>query len=143
MNRPRYKTLLRTLYGAALSSRLSMSDLKALSDELRRGQLADELAYMLDNALKHLGTSGEDEPEDERVAEAERLIRRRKVSKMALASIMDSLGLPPLSSKGSVRDMLDSFMSKASSSRVTNLLGILGSQQGDDEFLTGISKTRK
>src|SRR5689334_12543902 len=75
MSSLRYRMFLRTLYRAVLGSPLSTSDLKALSVELRRGQLADELAYMIDRAFEHLGSSENDAPEDKRVEEAERLIR--------------------------------------------------------------------
>jgi hypothetical protein len=143
MNSPRYKSFLRTLYGAVLTSRLSASDLKALSEELRRGQLSDELAYMINRALDHLGGPGEDEVEDERVAQAERLIRNGKVSKTALASIMESLGWQPLSNRESTRDMLVRFTSEMPTSRVSKLMDTLASQQVGDRFLAGISDTRK
>jgi hypothetical protein len=144
MRSPRYKTFLRTLYGAVLSSRLSTSDLKALAEELRRGQLADELAYMINRVLEqHLGGAGEGDLEDERVAEAERLIRNGKVSKTALANMMGSLGMPPSSYRESSRDMLDRFISVAPASRIAKLMELLASHQVGDKFLAGISETRK
>ena len=143
MNSPRYNTFLRTLYGAVLASRLSVSDLKALSEELRHGRLPDELAYMIDRALEHLRGLGEGEPEDERMAEAEYLIRRGRVSKATLASIMGSLGVPPSSRKDSARDMLRHFMNEVPPSRVTKFMEVLRSQQAGDEFLAGIGETRK
>ena len=45
---PRYKMLLRIVFSGVMSSRLSSAELRSLSDELRRGQLPDELAYMID-----------------------------------------------------------------------------------------------
>ncbi len=143
MRRPRYKTFLRTLYGAVLTSRLSASDLKAFADELRRGQLADELAYMITRSLEHLGGADEGEFDDERVVEAERLIRHGRVSKTALANIMGSLGLPPPSSRESAREMLERFMSEAPAARITKLMNLLASQQVSDKFLAGISEIRK
>ena len=143
MTNPRYKILLRTLYGAVLNSRLSTSDLKFLTGELRHGRLSDELAYMVDRALEHLGASGEDEAEDSRVVEAERLIRRNKISKASLANIMSSLGIDITSSGESTRSMLSRFINEMTTSRVDKLMSILASQQTDDGFLSGIIDKRK
>lgn len=95
MTDARYRTLLRKLFGAAMHSNLTYTDLKALSQELRRGRLSDELAFMIDRSLEHFIVDDRQGLNDQRVAEAERLIKRGKISKVALASILSSLGAPP------------------------------------------------
>jgi aminoglycoside phosphotransferase family enzyme len=143
MSGPRYKALLRTLYGAVITSRLPASDLRALSEELRRGRLSDELAYMIDRALEHLGGSGDHEALDGRITEAERLIRSRRIPKAALISLMESLGTAPSSPRETINELLARFMAEASPSRVNKLMDLLEMQHITDEFLSGIGEARK
>ena len=138
----RYRMLLRTLFGAAIHSRLTPADLKTLSYELRRGRLADELAFMIDRALDQIGGSERGVVSDEQMAEAERLMRRNRTGKTVLASILSSLGTPTSATKDSARVMLNRFFAEASATRVDKLLELLASQQKYDGFLAGIDGKR-
>lgn len=139
-----YRTLLRTIYGSVLNSNLSVSELKALSMELRRGRLADELAYMIDSVIQnHLGTTDNEGRVDTMVEEAERLVRSRRLPKAMIISVMESLGHPPPSNNESVHRMLEWFMNEAPSSRINAFIEILAGPRVGDDFLAGISKVRK
>jgi hypothetical protein len=142
MTSRRYKALLRGLYGAIFSSNLSVSDLRQLAKELRQGRISDELAYMIDRALLHLSDQLEDELDDNRLGEAERLIKRARTSKASLANLVESLGGSPSSSKATVREMLREFFDGASPSQANKLLELLDSSRSDDQYLTGIRESR-
>lgn len=143
MTTARYRSLLRTVYTSILASRLSAAELRALSEELRRGRFADELAYMLDRVTEHFRGVESEDIEDDRLMEAEQLIRRNKISKIALASIFESLGFHAADTKDSSRDMLRRFISEVPTSRTSKLLDILRSAPSGDSFLAGISESRK
>ena len=144
MSSPRYRSLLRTIYTAVLSSRLSPSEMQMLVMELRNGRLPDELAFMIDQALHHfLGHAEEGDPGDDRIEDMLELIKRNRISRSALQNILESLGYSPSSNNASTRTLLQNFMVEASASRTLKLIDILRSSAPTDNFLMGISKNRE
>jgi hypothetical protein len=138
-NPPRYRSLLRFLFGAVIRSELTHAELRALARELRRGRLADELACMIDQASEHF-----EEPEhkvSDQVRDLERLIKEKRVSKEALANIIMSIDdrpSPPLSA--SARRMLQEFVSGASLWQIDKLRDTLAAASVPDPYLKGIDK---
>lgn len=143
---PRYKSLLRSLYTAVLQSNLSTNELKLLSQELRRGQLSDELAYMLDKVSEHFQGPDKRNSRPELLIEAQRTIKERKISKSSLFNIIRSIDDSALSSSPSVqsmRQMLDRFFEDATDGQARKLLEILSSLDAPDPYLKGITDSRE
>jgi hypothetical protein len=140
----RYRQILRSLLATILQSGLSVADLHSLADELRRGQLPDELAFMLDQVLFHLGEPTSASVTSE-LKSLERLVKEKRLSKSSLGSVMTSIsaGSTTVDSSGSVRQMLQEFLSFATSAQIEKLREILLSPGRLDPFLKGISETRK
>ena len=139
----RYRTLLRTLYTSVLGSRLTSAELRSLVVELRRGRLSDELSFMIEEASRHFDDPNDNLFDDDRIAEAEELVRVNKISRTALASMMQSLGYQPDSIRGTTKSLIKEFLSEMSATRVTKLIDTLRSAGSGDDFLEGISKSRK
>ena len=142
----RYRSFLRSLYTAILQTNLSANDLQLLAEELRRGQLSDELAYMLDKASHHFQVTDKRDLHSGLVNQAERTIRDRKVTKAALVNIMRSIddsSLSPGAGTLSVRQILDRFFNNATDNQATKLMEVLSSTSAPDPYLKGISESRE
>lgn len=139
MSSPRYRNLLRFLFGVVMRSDLSHADLKALAKELRRGQLADELAYMIEQASEHFRDPEREVSNDLQYLES--LIKERRVSKESLANIITSIDARPLpSTSSSARKMLQEFLSSASMWQIDKLRDTLSAASGPDPYLKGITE---
>lgn len=142
----RYRSLLRSLYTAILQTNLSANDLKQLANELRRGQLADELAYMLDKVSNHFQGADKRDAPSELVSEAERTIKERKITKSSLFNIIRSIddsALSPSAGTLSIRHILDRFFDNATDNQARKLMEVLSSLDAPDPFLKGISDSRE
>lgn len=139
----RYRSLLRTVFASIVGSKLSATELKQLVEELRRGRLPDELAYMLDRANKHFILERADSDETDRLAEIERMVKQRKIPKTALVSILRSIGWTSEDQNAGTRSLLEGFMLESSPAKVQKLIDILNSSGASDPYLTGISNSRK
>jgi transposase len=144
MSSPRYRTVLRAVYTAIIGAKLSQGEMRSLIMELRRGQIADEISFLLDQASHHFyGHVDDDESNDERVEEALQVLRQSKVSKSSLINILHSLGYSPQSTKAVTRTIMREFIEEVSASRASKLIDILRSAGSEDSFLDGISESRK
>jgi hypothetical protein len=139
MQSPRYRNLLRTLFGLVVRSDLGGTDLRVLADELRRGQLPDELAYMLDKVAPHFGDPAREVSKELR--ELERLIRDKNISKSTLSNIMTSMDSAPVRG-ATVRRMLQDFLGTSSAHQIDKLRDTLMSMTGPDPFLKGIAESK-
>ena len=142
----RYRSLLRTLYTAILQSNLSANDLRLLSEELRRGRLPDELAFMVERVSNHFQTPDKSDSASELVIEAERTIKDRKITKSSLVNIIRSIddsAVPSSAGTLSVRQILNRFFNDATDNQAKKLLEVLSSLEGPDPYLKGITDTRE
>lgn len=140
---PKYRILLRSIYTAVIGSGLSPKDLRSLAEELRRGRLPDELAYMVDQACQHFLADYDEADDQGLIANAEVLIKERKLGRSGVVSILQSLGAPKPASGASIRKMLVDFNSSVPPTRFRKLIDVLESSSDSDAFLAGISSTRK
>lgn len=143
---PRYRSFLRSLYTAILQTNLSSNELRQLAEELRRGRLPDELAYMLDKASDHFQVADRRDDRDDLVHQAERLIKEKKIARTALINVIRSFDDPSLSagiSTSSVRTILDRFFDSAKASQAKKLMEVLSSLSAPDPYLKGISESRE
>lgn len=139
---PRYRSLLRTVLSGILSSKLSTTELRSLSEELRRGQFPDELAYIIDQINSHLAADDDERADEDTVLAAERLIKRRKIPRSALANILQSLGAEESPASVGIRRLLQAFVSDAPPARIRKLMEVLESSSEGDAFLAGIAGSR-
>jgi hypothetical protein len=145
MSTPRYRSILRTLLGAILQSGLNDRDLAYLSDELRRGRLPDELAYLVDRNIDHFRSKSTGGTGDQYVKVAEAKIKQKRISKQSVSNIIRSIDdvSDPIPVTRSLHDILLNFFDRASPRKAEQLLQILDSTGGTDPFLKGISDTRR
>ncbi|MBI1686959.1 hypothetical protein [Caulobacter hibisci] len=138
MQTARYRALLRSLFASVLQSDLSAADLQALASELRRGRLADELAYMIEQTSKHFRDPPDMASDDLRALE--RLIKDKRLTKSAVYNIISSIDAGSKAPESAtLRQMLQDFLSSASSKQIEKLLDVLGSVEGVDPYLKGIT----
>ena len=141
---PRYKNLLRAVYSGIISSPLNHSELRLLAEELRRGRLPDELAYMLEQTSRHFASDSQERSRgDDREMIIERTLKNRKISRDSLLNIMKSIGYTNNPGNSSIRTLIRDFVSETSPAKIQQLLEILESASTGDEYLAGISATRK
>jgi hypothetical protein len=132
--------------GAILQSNLSDRDLVFLSNELRRGQLPDELAYMIEQVANHFYDRSISSDSNSNVKLAENVIKQKRMPKQAILSIINSIDDESdmfLSKNLTVRDILANFFERASPKKADQLLEILHSSGASDPYLKGISETRR
>jgi hypothetical protein len=145
MQSARYKSMLRTIFAAILQSNLSAADLKALSQELRRGRLTDDLSLLLDQfGNNFLETRIEIEVRGY-VEAAERLIKSKKISKSVLLTVISSIDdgfFVASQSNYSVRAILENFFDASSAQKAKKLLDVLSSLDVPDQYLKGIAENR-
>jgi hypothetical protein len=134
------------LYTTILQSNLDARELRSLAEELRRGRLSDELAFMLDQAVEHFQVSDLNDEENIFIDEVEQLIKERRISKESLFNIITSIDvtiLPKNFSKMTVKQMISAFFDNANKSQVKKLIDVLSSSSAPDPYLKGISEKRK
>lgn len=143
MQSPRYRSILRHAFTAIMRSDLSASELSVLVDELRRGQMTDELAYMIEQVGRHFESTSSREISDE-MRIAERIVREKGIAKSALLNILESIDAVPHKAREGLtaRGVLREFFSSVSSREITKLLDVLTSLSPDDAYLKGISEKR-
>jgi hypothetical protein len=141
----RYRSILRSIFTAVMQSGLSASDLRLLAEELRRGRLTDELAYMLDQVNQHF----RDDPSNLRdvsvpVREAEYLMKEKKLMKPDLVNILRSIDADFVPTQGaSTVNTLRKFFKSATPREIEKLLDVLNAVTEPDTYLKGISETRR
>lgn len=138
--------LIRPLLGAILSSGLTDPDLRDLARELRSGNLAFELADLLDTFFartpRHepLGSSRKSALSE--LGRAEAAIKRRRLSKAALHDLLESYAPPSvrqrLHESTSVTELLNAFFDSAPVDAAQRFLAALETGKIDDPFLKGI-----
>jgi hypothetical protein len=141
----RYKAFLRLLFGTVVDSRLSAKEMRQLAEELRRGRLADELAYMIENISQHFQLSDSRARLSDEIIHAENIIKAKKLSKSSLVNIILSIDddlLPPGRTNNSSRQILDYFLAHSTSSQFQKLLDVLEASGDPDPYLRGITETR-
>lgn len=139
----RYKILLRTVFSSILSSSLSSSDLRLLTDELRRGNISDELAYMLDQTTKHFISDADSSVDKDTLYMAEDLVKKRKISRISVLNIIQSLGGDVSQSGASIKQLITNYIAEASPTKIRKFIDVLQTVGEKDEFLAGISNSRK
>lgn len=138
---PRYRSILRLLFANVMQSDLTVTDLRYLSSELRRGRLSDELAYMIEQASAHLGDTKKQIGSSEELDAAERWVKEKRVSKPELMNIMLSVNPEAaISSSLSAKGMLNAFFESATVRQTNKLMNLLQAAGGSDPFLKGISE---
>lgn len=145
--------LMRPLLGAILSSGLTDPELRELARELRSGNLAFDLADLLDTFFvrtpRHepLGSSpktvlSEFRREETAIRRAEAAIKRRRLSKAALHDLLESYAPPSvrqrLHESTSVTELLNTFFDSAPVDATQRFLAALETGKIDDPFLKGI-----
>lgn len=146
MQSPRYRALLRSLFGAVMKSDLDAGQLKALAEELRRGQLSDELAFMLDQVNVHFRDNSRDNSRDisDEMKYFEDIIKSKRISKNSLLNILISIdSRSSFSSSATMREILEEFLSGATSRQIEKLAGTLSATGRPDPFLKGISEQNR
>lgn len=146
MTTTRYKILLRTLLGAILSSRMSESELYYLVGELRKGQITDELAFLLEQISGHIRDDLTSSNNLTITKHVENLIKSKRVSKDSVINIIESIDTNnqyDLSRNFTMRDILERFVESASPRRVDQFIEIIESSGTSDAYLKGISEKRK
>jgi hypothetical protein len=144
MQGSRYRSLLRSAFSAIVDSGLSASEIRALADELRRGQLADELALMLEKVSSHFSEKSKFQAIAPEIEELEHLVRTRKVSRSRLANVLHSFGymVDPARKGTTIQSMLREFAADSTPREVAKLKDILQAPGIADPYLKGIEKTR-
>jgi hypothetical protein len=141
---PRYRLILRSIFTAVMQSGLSTSDLRLLAQELRRGRLPDELAYMLDSVNQHFQDSPNLRNLSDQLKTVERLMKEKKVSKLALLNILRSIDTNIIPKPGvTTRSILRGFFTSATSQEIAKLIDVLNATGDADPYLKGISETRR
>jgi hypothetical protein len=146
MTTPRYRSILRTMLGAVLQSNLSSSDLNYLSNELRRGQLPDELAFMIDQMGSHFRDEPASRNQNSYVSAAESRIKSKRLPKDSLINIISSISNGDsfsINKNLTVREILERFFDSTSPNKADQLIEILDASGTSDPYLRGISETRR
>jgi len=141
---PTYRVILRSIFAAVMQSNLSASDLRSLASELRRGRLSGELAYLLDEVNQHFEDTSDRRHASDQLWEAERIMKERKLSKLALINIVRSIdgNITPKES-ATTRSILQEFLTSATPRESEKLLDTLKAAGVSDPYLKGISETRR
>lgn len=139
---PRYRAILRSVFAGIVQSGLSPADLRVLSSEFRKGQMADELAHMLDQVSPHFRDSERSDQASDELKVAERWIKEKRISKLDLINIIMSI-FPEAVEQVSgltVKGTLKLFFDTASSRQIDRLMNILQAAGGADPYLKGITE---
>jgi hypothetical protein len=127
-----------------MRSDLTAAELRTLSVELRRGELTDELAYMLSWVSDKFADPQGASPNRSNLNLAAQAIKRRRISKENVFNILQSLSsIKEISENDSVNTMLAAFFETADDKLSKNLLDILNASGPQDPYLKGISDTRR
>jgi hypothetical protein len=116
-----------------------------LAEELGRGRLSDELAYMLDQVNQHF----QEDPSNLRdvsihVRQAEYLVKEKKITKPDLVNILSSIDASFLPTQGATTvNTLRKFFKTATPREIEKVLDVLNAFVEPDPYLKGISETRR
>jgi hypothetical protein len=140
---PHYRRMLRSMFAAVMQSSLNATDLNRLVEELRRGRLVDELAYMIDQVNKHFYDPVISRSVMKQVHTAERLIREKRIPKSAIINIFRSIVPESVyNERMAIRGILQEFFLSANARETEKLLDVLAATGDSDPYLKGISETR-
>ncbi|MBB3773307.1 hypothetical protein FHS55_003940 [Angulomicrobium tetraedrale] len=142
MQSTRYKALLRSLFASVMQSELSASDLRLLAEELRRGRLGDELAYMVEEAASHFQDPIRETSSDLRALE--RLVKDKRLTKAAIQNIITSIDARSTAQEAAtMRQILQEFLLSSSQRQLEKFKDIIASSGNTDPYLKGISERDK